>query len=100
MPVFKPHFKWEFLYIQTGKDCREVKQLIGIGGPIIYSKDAEKILKNACSKLNQKEMLLPIACEFYLDKNYLISCLGLLAKKHPDVVLRILKRNMEKIEHA
>ncbi|HET6785327.1 MAG TPA: methylaspartate mutase accessory protein GlmL [Erysipelotrichaceae bacterium] len=87
-------------YYQTGKDCRDVKILIGIGGPIIYAEDAYSILSNALSQPNHKEILLPNQCEFYLDKSYIISCLGLLANKYPDTVLRILKRNMERIHHV
>jgi uncharacterized protein (TIGR01319 family) len=87
-------------YYQTGKDCRDVKILIGIGGPIIYADDAAAILRNALAQPNHKEILLPIQCEFYLDKSYIISCLGLLAHKYPETVLRILKRNMERIQHV
>ena len=87
-------------YYQTGKDCREVKQCIGIGGPIIYNPNAKRILENCLMKSNHKEVLLPIQCEYYIDKDYCISCLGLLAKQYPDVVLRILKKKLEKIDHV
>lgn len=87
-------------YYQTGKDCREVKRLIGIGGPIIYSKQAHTILKNALYRTSHPEILLPKEVEFYLDINYVVSCLGLLAKKHPDQILRLLKRNMERINYV
>lgn len=87
-------------YYQTGKDCRNVKQCIGIGGPIIYNPNAKSILSQCLSKPNQKDILLPIECEFYLDKDYLISCLGLLSKQYPDVVIRILKKKLEKLNHV
>lgn len=87
-------------YYQTGKDCRNVKQCIGIGGPIIYNPNARSILSQCLTKPNQKDILLPIECEFYLDKDYLISCLGLLSKQYPDVVIRILKKKLEKLNHV
>lgn len=87
-------------YYQTGKDCRNVKQCIGIGGPIIYNPNARSILSQCITKPNQKDILLPIECEFYLDKDYLISCLGLLSKQYPDVVIRILKKKLEKLNHV
>lgn len=87
-------------YYQTGKDCRNVKQCIGIGGPIIYNPKARSILSHCLLKPNQKDVLLPLECEFYLDKDYLISCLGLLSKQYPDVVIRILKKKLEKLNHV
>lgn len=87
-------------YYQSGKDCRNVKQCIGIGGPIIYNPNAHTILENCLMKSNQKEVLLPIHCDFYIDKDYIISCLGLIAKQYPDCVLRIIKRKLEKIDHV
>ncbi len=87
-------------YYQSGKDCRNVKQCIGIGGPIIYNPNAHTILENCLMKSNQREVLLPIHCDFYIDKDYIISCLGLIAKQYPDCVLRIIKRKLEKIDHV
>lgn len=87
-------------YYQTGKDCRNVKQCIGIGGPIIYNPNAKSILENSLMKPSMKEILLPYDCEYYLDKEYCISCLGLLSNKYPDVILRILKQKLEKIDHV
>ena len=45
-------------YYQTGKDCRNVKQCIGIGGPIIYNPNARSILSQCITKPNQKDILL------------------------------------------
>ncbi|HBZ42438.1 MAG TPA: MutL protein [Erysipelotrichaceae bacterium] len=84
-------------YYQSGKDLRDVRILIGIGGPILHSKTPEKILKNAISQASHPEVLLPLQIDAYLDRNYVVSCLGLLASRHPDVVLRLLKRNVEKL---
>ena len=84
-------------YYQSGKDLRNVSVMIGIGGPLLHSKDPLWILKKSLSDLNHPEILLPNKLEYYLDSNYVVSCLGLLASRHPDTVVRLLKRNMEKI---
>jgi uncharacterized protein (TIGR01319 family) len=84
-------------YIQHGKDLTDVSVIIGIGGPLVHSKDPTKILMNALSKKHQSEILLPKQLEAYLDKNYVVSCLGLLASRHPQPILRLLKRNVVKI---
>lgn len=87
-------------YSQTGKDLREVSVIIGIGGPLIHSHHPESILRNALSSKEHPEILLPRKLEPYLDSRYIVSCLGLLAKRHPDTVVRLLKKNLEKLDDA
>jgi len=84
-------------YYQSGKDLRDVRVMIGIGGPILHSKNPDAILKQALSQKAHPEILLPLDAETYLDRNYVVSCLGLLAHRHPEEVLRLLKRNVEKL---
>ena len=84
-------------YYQSGKDLRDVRVMIGIGGPILHSKNPDAILKQALSQKAHPEILLPLDVETYLDRNYVVSCLGLLAHRHPEEVLRLLKRNVEKL---
>ncbi len=84
-------------YTQQDKDLSDVSMIIGIGGPLIHAKDPTQILLKAMANKHQTEILLPRQLEPYLDKNYVVSCLGLLANRHPDVVVRLLKRNVEKI---
>lgn len=86
-------------YFQQGKDLRDVKIMIGIGGPILYSSHPEEILEKAIYSDVKKEILLPYKTDYYLDKQYVVSCLGLLASRHPDEVLRILKKNVEKLNN-
>lgn len=81
---------------QSGKDLSLVKTIIGIGGPVIHSKDSKTILTEAVSDPNQPEILLPMTLDrILLDKSYIVSCLGLLASKHPDTTLRLLKKHLE-----
>ncbi len=84
-------------YYQTGKDLREVTKLIGIGGPILHSDAPIEILSQALARSESLEILCPQQLDYYLDRNYVVSCLGLLVPKHPDAILRILKKNVEKI---
>lgn len=86
-------------YFQQGKDLRDVKIMIGIGGSILYSSHPEEILEKANYNDVKKEILLPYKTDYYLDKQYVVSCLGLLASRHPDEVLRILKKNVEKLNN-
>lgn len=83
--------------IQYGKDLRHVRTLIGIGGPIIYADEPESILNHV--KQEDPTMLLPKELNLILDKQYCISCLGLLAKSHPDWTLKTMKTHLE-IDHG
>lgn len=83
---------------QTGKDLSEVSTIIGIGGPLIHSDDPKSILNHALRNASHPEILLPDHLEAHLDSSYVISCLGLLASRHPDQVCRMLKRNLEKLK--
>ena len=86
-------------YYQSGKDLRNVKIMIGIGGPILHSLHPTDILKQALFDPSSKETLLPEKLEYYLDRSYVISCLGLLASRYPDKILRIMKKSLENINH-
>ncbi len=81
--------------IQYGKDLRTVKTLIGIGGPIVYADEPSLILSQV--KQTEADILLPQSLEFILDKQYVLSCLGLLAKTDPEWTLKTMKHHLEKI---
>ncbi|MGB7593938.1 MAG: methylaspartate mutase accessory protein GlmL [Erysipelotrichaceae bacterium] len=86
-------------YYQQGKDLRETSILIGIGGPILHAQHPESILSQALSSAEVSEILLPRRLDYYLDRAYIISCLGLLASRHPDQILRMMKKSLENINH-
>jgi uncharacterized protein (TIGR01319 family) len=84
-------------YYQQGKDLRNTAIMIGIGGPILHSKHPLDILNQALYTIENKEILLPTQLDYYLDRSYIISSLGLLATVYPDKILRIMKKSLEKI---
>ena len=85
--------------LQTGKDLRPIKTVIGIGGPLIHAQDASAILAQVTYDPTQPEILLPLDPHYALDRHYVISGLGLLAKSHPEVVLTLLKQTVEELTH-
>ena len=84
-------------YCQQGKDLRSTALMIGIGGPILHAQNPSEILNQALYRDAMPSILLPLQLTYYLDSSYVISCLGLLASRYPDKVLRILKKSVEKI---
>jgi uncharacterized protein (TIGR01319 family) len=86
-------------YYQQGKDLRNTSILIGIGGPILHADNPSVILDQALYDNKATEILLPRKLTYYLDKTYIISCLGLLASRYPDKILRMLKKSLENNNH-
>ncbi|MGQ9801450.1 MAG: methylaspartate mutase accessory protein GlmL [Candidatus Saccharicenans sp.] len=73
------------VYVQTGKDLRRVKAIIGSGGFLSAASSAE-VMRLPLKKLQtygQERKLLPEAPIFYADRQYLFSLLGNLVGKYP-----------------
>ncbi len=66
-------------YIQTGKDLRGSKTIIGTGGPVIFAKEPRVILNEAFFNPSNPFLLKPMQPQFMLDKKYILYALGLLS---------------------
>lgn len=80
------------IYSQTGKDLLNAKYLIGTGGVLVHSKNPEKILKAGLFNKENPKYLKPMEPKLLVDKNYILSVMGLMAVKYPDKAIRILKK--------
>jgi|GEM_PF-2590096 hypothetical protein len=85
------------LYVQTGKDLRCIKTIIGTGGIIVNGDNPRKILSAALCEEKNSNLLKPVDAELFIDKAYIIPAMGLLAEKYPEKALRILKQNLKKV---
>ncbi|MGB9840052.1 methylaspartate mutase accessory protein GlmL [Thermovenabulum sp.] len=85
------------IYSQVGKDLLNVKYLIGTGGVIVHSKNPEKILSTGKFNPAAPNYLKPVNPEILVDKEYILSAMGLLAEKYPDKALRIIKKYIVKV---
>ena len=81
------------LLYQTGKDLRQFKYVIGTGG-ILVNNHSPLDLLSACIDKNPKMNLTPLQPTFLLDHSYILSAMGLLSTKEPDIALRILKKQL------
>lgn len=79
-------------YIQTGKDLRELKTIIGTGGPLIFAENPLAILSEALFSPNKPTLLKPAHPRFMLDKKYILYALGLLSVEYPVHALRLAKK--------
>ena len=78
--------------VQSGKDLRNIKYVIGTGGVIVNSTAPYEILK--CSILDEDRVLAPTAPSLILDKEYLLAAMGLLSSQYPEIAFRILTDNL------
>ncbi|HHY13684.1 MAG TPA: MutL protein [Thermoanaerobacterales bacterium] len=80
---------------QRGKDLRNIKYVIGTGGPITYSKNPYEILKGCLLIENDKNLLKPIRPNLLVDREYIFSAMGLMAYKYPLEALKIMKKHLK-----
>lgn len=81
--------------VQEGKNLTKVKQIVVTGGSLIYTKQTEKIAKNALYSLSKPNSLRPKNAEVWVDEKYIIAAMGLLSLRYPETALRILKKELK-----
>lgn len=85
-------------YEQTGKDLTPLKTVIGTGGVLAYSQHAKEILQAVSYDPAYPNTLCPKQADYYLDASYTLSAMGLLAMFDPDMAVRMMKKNIVKLE--
>lgn len=82
------------VHIQRGKDLRGLQTVIGAGGIFAHHAAAARILEAAVGSTRTPFALLPRAPAFYLDRDYVLYAVGLLATLDPTAALRIARRHL------
>lgn len=85
------------IYNQEGKDLSEVKYLIGTGGVIINNEKPEEILSSGLFTMEEPNSLRPAKPKLMVDKDYILSSMGLLAGIDEDKAVRMLKKYIVEI---
>ena len=81
-------------YVQSGKDLRNVKQLVVTGGSLIHTAQTEKIARFALQEPNRPESLRPVNAAVRIDRRYILASMGLLSLHYPNVALKLLKQEV------
>ena len=81
--------------VQSGKDLRQVKQLIVTGGSLIHTEKTADIAAHALADKAQPNSLRPLRSTVRVDRRYILAAMGLLSIHYPDTALRIMKRELE-----
>ncbi len=85
------------IYSQEGKDLTETGYVLGTGGAIVNSRNPVRILKAGLDSIEDEKYLKPGKPEYLLDRDYILSAMGLLSEKYPNKALRILKKHVVNI---
>lgn len=70
-------------YQQIGKDLTRVSRLILTGGALIHTGQAADMAQRAMATTHYPKSLMPRTAGILIDKNYILSAMGLLSQNHP-----------------
>ena len=82
-------------YVQSGKDLRPVRQVIVTGGCLIHTKRTQEIAAHALYSSDTPMSLRPAKATIRVDRDYILAAMGLLSEYHPQIALRIMKKELE-----
>ena len=85
------------MLLQYGKDLTGVKTVIGTGGPIIFSANPREIMEGALFQKENPLVLKPKNPTLYLDEQYILYAIGLLAQVEPKKALLLAKKYLKQI---
>ena len=85
------------VFSQEGKDLTRVEYIIGSGGAVINAPDPKTILQEALYSPRDLNALKPQKSKILLDKENALAGMGLLARKHPEAALKIMKSSFTQI---
>lgn len=81
--------------VQTGKDLTRLQAVIGTGGVFAANPGALRILEAALQNGEDPGSLRPVAPALYLDRQYLLYAIGLLATVEPGAAFAMARRYLE-----
>ena len=79
---------------QEGKDLTQLRYIIGTGGILVYNPNYKEIMEACKFREDDPFSLKPKNPQFLLDKEYILSAMGLLATEDPDMAIRIMKKHL------
>lgn len=87
-------------YILKGKDLRDVKQVIGIGGAIKFGQNPGFILAGALQQPGELHLMKPKQAHFFWDPAYCLFAAGLLASSHAECALQLIEQTLQLLPEA
>lgn len=81
-------------FLQTGKDLSRVEKVIITGGSLIHADNVKEIACQVLYDLKEPMSLKPQHAEILVDKEYILSAMGLLSKYDAETALKIMKKEL------
>lgn len=83
-------------WVQAGKDLSRVGKIIITGGSLIHGEpdSVREIAAHALYDIAESASLKPQNAEVLVDKQYILSAMGLLSQYEPDIALKIMKKEL------
>jgi uncharacterized protein (TIGR01319 family) len=83
--------------VQHGKDLTGVRNVIGTGGPVVFSKTPGVLLSQALRRLPvEEDVLLPERAQFWVDESYVFFAAGLLREVDEDAAFLLMRNSIKK----
>jgi uncharacterized protein (TIGR01319 family) len=86
------------ILVQRGKNLLDTESLMGTGGIFRYGQDPERVLRAALFNPETPWNLKPRAPKVFIDQEYMLYGVGLLAEHHPVPALRMAKKYLWRTE--
>lgn len=86
------------IFSQIGKDLTKIKYLIGTGGILVHSDNPKDILKAGLFNMETPNLLKPESPIILIDKLYILSAMGLLAKEDKNLSIRLMKKYLVELQ--
>jgi uncharacterized protein (TIGR01319 family) len=80
------------ILVQRGKNLLDAQNVIGTGGIFRYGLHPERVLRSALFNAETPWSLKPRAPKTFIDHDYMLYGIGLLAQDHPAPAMRIAKK--------
>ena len=86
-------------FVLKGKDLTGIRKVIGVGGILVNSRNPGTMLAGAVSTHETRAAgrAMPASPEFYLDKKYIFSAMGLLGQLEPDLALTLMMQQLQAV---
>lgn len=86
-------------YAQTGKDLRDVPNMVVTGGALLQSNRLDDLLSYSYYDPMNPYHLRPQVKDLWVDQHYILSAMGVLADHDPDVAMEIMKKEILNVKH-
>ena len=83
------HAPFGKLLTQKGKDLTDISRLLVTGGPVVGALNAAALINGALSDIEDPAVLSPRNVAVIVDRHYILSAVGLLARVDPMAALQL-----------